>query len=127
LAKIKSFEELLVWQDARKLTADIYKITRNFPTIENYGLSQQIRRAAVSVMSNIAEGFERSTDKDYANFLSMARGSVAEIQNDLYIALDLKYIDKADFNNLYSFTKKILKQLSGFIYYLKNNDFQLKS
>jgi four helix bundle protein len=127
LAKIKSFEELLVWQDARKLTADIYKITRNFPTIENYGLSQQIRRAAVSVMSNIAEGFERSTDKDYANFLSMARGSVAEIQNDLYIALDLKYIDKVDFNNLYSFTKKILKQLSGFIHYLKNNDFQLKS
>ncbi len=127
MAKIKSFEELLVWQDARKLTADIYKITRNFPTIENYGLSQQIRRAAVSVMSNIAEGFERSTDKDYANFLSMARGSVAEIQNDLYIALDLKYIDKVDFNNLYSFTKKILKQLSGFIHYLKNNDFQLKS
>ena len=78
-------------------------------------------------MSNIAEGFERSTDKDYANFLSMARGSVAEIQNDLYIALDLKYIDKVDFNNLYSFTKKILKQLSGFIHYLKNNDFQLKS
>ena len=127
MAKIKSFEELLVWQDARKLTADIYKITRNFPTIENYSLSQQIRRAAVSVMSNIAEGFERSTDKDYANFLSMARGSVAEIQNDLYIALDLKYIDKVDFNNLYSFTKKILKQLSGFIHYLKNNDFQLKS
>jgi len=127
LSTVKSFEGLTVWQDARKLTADIYKITRNFPTIENYGLSQQIRRAAVSVMSNIAEGFERSTDKDYANFLSMARGSVAEIQNDLYIALDLKYIDKVDFNSLYSFTKKILKQLSGFIHYLKNNDFQLKS
>jgi len=110
LSTIKSFEELPVWKDARKFTNKIYNLTNKFPKEELYGLTSQIRRATVSIMSNIAEGFDRRSDKELSNFLSMARGSSSEVQNDLYIAIDLEYISQDEFNQLYQEAKKIAKQ-----------------
>jgi four helix bundle protein len=119
LVRINSFEELPVWQIARKFTNDIYILTNRFPKDELFGLTSQIRRAAVSIGSNIAEGFDRRTDKELTNFLSMARGSCAEIQNDLYISLDQKYITEIEFQKYYRDTKKIAQQLNGLMNYLR--------
>jgi four helix bundle protein len=88
LPTIKSFEELAVWKDARIFANKIYNLTKKFPNKEKYGLTSQITRAAVSVASNIAEGFDRYSKKDFIKFLIIARGSISEIQNGLYIALD---------------------------------------
>ena len=101
MSTIKSFEDLTVWQDAREFTNKIYMLTKKFPKEELYGLTSQIRRATVSIMSNIAEGFDRRSDKELTNFLSIARASSSEVQNDLFIALDLNYISQAEFNQLY--------------------------
>ena len=121
---IKSFEELTVWKDARKFANKIYNLTKKFPKEENYGLSSQITRATVSIGSNIAEGFDRYSKKDFIKFLIIARGSISEIQNDLYIALDLKYINQKDFQENYSLAKDLGKQINGFIKYLKLYDKQ---
>jgi four helix bundle protein len=122
LSTIKSFEDLPVWQDARKFTNKIYNITNKFPKEELYGLTSQTRRAAVSIMSNIAEGFDRRSDKELTNFLSMSRASSSEVQNDLYIALDLEYISQAEFNQLYQEAKKIAKQINGLMTYLRSGN-----
>jgi four helix bundle protein len=122
LSTIKSFEELTVWKDARKFTNKIYILTNKFPKEELYGLTLQIRRATVSIMSNIAEGFDRRSDKELSNFLSMARGSSSEVQNDLYIALDLNYISQDEFNQFYQEAKKIAKQINGLMTYLKSGN-----
>lgn len=116
---IKSFENLIIWQEARKFTSKIYNLTRDFPQEELYGLTSQIRRAAVSVMSNIAEGFDRRTTKEFINFLIIARASVSEVQNDLYISLDLNYINKESFQTTYNHAQKIAKLINGLIAYLK--------
>ncbi len=121
---IKSFEELPVWKDARKFANKIYNLTKKFPKEENYGLTSQITRAAVSIGSNIAEGFDRYSKKDFIKFLIIARSSISEIQNDLYIALDLKYISQNDFQETYALAKELGKQINGFIKYLKSYDKQ---
>ena len=120
MSTVKSFEDLVVWKDARQFTNKIYIITKKFPNEELYGLTSQIRRAVVSIMSNIAEGFDRRSDKELTNFLSIARASTAEVQNDLYIALDLKYISQSEFNELYQESKKIARQINSLMKYLKN-------
>ena len=119
---VKSFEDLTVWKDARKFTNKIYNLTNKFPKEELYGLTSQIRRATVSIMSNIAEGFDRRSDKELTNFLSIARASSSEVQNDLYIAIDLEYISQTEFNQLYQEAKKIAKQINGLMNYLKNDN-----
>ena len=119
MSTIKSFEELIIWQESRKFTNKIYNLTRGFPQEELYGLTSQIRRAAVSVMSNIAEGFDRRTTKEFINFLVIARASVSEVQNDLYISLDLNYINKESFQTAYKHAQKIAKLINGLITYLK--------
>ena len=119
---IKSFEELPVWEDSRKFANKIYNLTKKFPNKENFGLTSQITRAAVSVGSNIAEGFDRFSKKDFVRFLIIARGSISEVQNDLYIALDLKYINKNDFVEIYALAKESGKQINGFIKYLRSYD-----
>jgi len=119
LSTIKSFEDLTVWQDAREFTNKIYMLTKKFPKEELYGLTSQIRRATISIMSNIAEGFDRRSDKELTNFLSMSRASSSEVQNDLYIALDLNYISQDEFNKIYQEVKKIAKQINGLMTYLK--------
>ena len=121
MATVKSFEDLTIWQESRKFTNKIYVLTKKFPKEELYGLTSQIRRAVVSITSNIAEGFDRRSDKELSNFLSIARASTAEVQNDLYIALDLKYISQIEFNQLYQEAKKIAQQINGLMSYLKSN------
>lgn len=119
MSTIKSFEELIIWQESRKFTNNIYKLTKNFPQEDLYGLTSQIRRAAVSVMSNIAEGFDRRTTKEFISFLVIARASASEVQNDLYISLDLNYINKEEFQAIYNHAQKIAKLINGLITYLK--------
>ena len=85
MSTIKSFEELPVWKDARKFANKIYNLTKKFPKEENYGLTSQITRATVSIGSNIAEGFDHYSKKDFIKYLIIARGSISEIQNDLLI------------------------------------------
>ena len=120
MSTIKSFEDLTIWQESRKFTNKIYILTNKFPKEELYGLTSQIRRAAVSITSNIAEGLDRRSDKELSNFLSIARGSTAEVQNNLYIALDLKYVSQTEFNQLYQEAKKIAQQINGLMTYLKS-------
>jgi len=122
LPTIKSFEELAVWKDVRIFANKIYNLTKKFPNKEKYGLTSQITRAAVSVASNIAEGFDRYSKKDFIKFLIIARGSISEIQNGLYIALDLKYINQNDFQEAYALAKDLGKQINGFIKYLRSYD-----
>jgi len=124
LPTIKSFEELAVWKDARIFANKIYNLIKKFPDKEKYGLTSQITRAAVSVASNIAEGFDRYSKKDFIKFLIIARGSISEVQNDLYIALDLKYINQNDFQEAYALAKDLGKQINGFIKYLRSYDKQ---
>ena len=120
MSTIKAFEELIVWQEARKFTNNMYRVTKKFPKEELYGLTSQMRRAAVSVMSNIAEGFDRRTTKEFISFLIIARASVSEVQNDLYISLDLNYINTENFQTNYDCAQKIAKLINGLITYLKS-------
>ncbi len=91
--KIQSFEDLFVWQKARQLVKAIYEATQAFPREELYGLTQQMRRAVISILSNIAEGYGRGTRKDYVHFLFTASGSLYELQSQLIVAHDLGYLD----------------------------------
>ena len=98
--KVEKFEDLIAWQKARKLTGRIYKTTDQGDFAHDYGLKDQIRRAAVSTMSNIAEGFERGGSAEFHRFLVMAKGSCAELRNQLYIASDVSYIPADTFESL---------------------------
>jgi four helix bundle protein len=109
-----------MWEDARKFTNKIYNLTKKFPSREAYGLNSQITRAAVSIMSNIAEGFARFSSREFIGFLIIFRGSISEVRNDLYIALDLKYISQNEFQFVYDDAKNLGKQINGFITYLKS-------
>ncbi|MEA2086642.1 MAG: four helix bundle protein, partial [Candidatus Caldatribacteriota bacterium] len=119
MSTIKSFEELTIWQEARELTNRIYILSKRFPKEELYGLTSQIRRASVSIMSNIAEGFNRRSTKEFINFLIISRASISEVQNDLYISLDLNYINKEDFETIYNHAQKISMSINKLITYLK--------
>lgn len=101
MATIKRFEEIKAWQEARELAKLVYTVTRGIAIAKDYGLKDQIQRAAVSVGSNIAEGFARNGNKEFAKFLWIAKGSAAEVQSQLYTAKDIGYISDADFNTVY--------------------------
>ena len=90
--KIRDYRDLLAWQKARRLVKRVYEVTRGFPKEEMFGLTQQVRRAAISVPCNIAEGYGRGSRKDYVRFLQMARGSLYEVQTQLLLAQDLGYL-----------------------------------
>ena len=94
---IKKFEDILAWQEARKLVQDIYRITREGSFSKDFGLRDQIQRAAVSIMANIAEGFDCESHIEFARFLGIARRSAVEVQSLLYIAKDIGYIDESVF------------------------------
>jgi len=98
--KIKSFTDLIAWQESHKLALMIYKTTEDFPREEIFGLTNQMRRAAVSITSNIAEGFSRKTAKEKIQFYSIAIGSLTELQNQLVIARDIKYLSKDNFEKI---------------------------
>jgi len=112
IMKINRFEDILAWQKAGQLTVSIYKI---FEKNCDYSFVNQVKRAVISIMNNIAEGFERNTNKEFRNFLFIAKGSCAEVRSMLYVAFKLNYIDKNEFNNLVSQTVEISRLLSGFI------------
>lgn len=95
--KIRTFKDLNTWKEGHKLVLLIYKITSNFPSNENFGLINQLRRAAVSFTSNIAEGFSRKTYKEKINFYSIALGSLTEVENQIIIAHDVDYLNQEDF------------------------------
>ena len=120
MSTVKSFEELTIWQEARELTNKIYILSKRFPKEELYGLTSQIRRASVSIMSNIAEGFNRRSTKEFINFLIISRASISEVQNDLYISLDLNYINKKEFETIYNHAQKISMSINKLITYLRS-------
>ena len=100
MATFSRLEEIQVWQKARLVTRLIYQATSNGNFARDFGLRNQIQRASVSIMANIAEGFGRRSDKEFANFLNMAHGSTSETQSHLYVALDLNYIDDKSFHDI---------------------------
>jgi len=113
--KIKTFTDLHAWQEAHKLVLIIYKITKEFPKEELFGLVSQMRRAAVSITSNIAEGFSRQFYKEKVQFYSMAQGSNTELQNQLLIAKDIGYIPQGKFSEIAEQSVKVHKLLNGLI------------
>ena len=122
MAKIERFEEVKAWQEARSLVTKIYKLTdENSQFNRDFGLKDQIRRAAVSIMSNIAEGFARRTDNDFSRFLYIALGSASEVQSQMYVALDLGYVKKVEFDECYDKAADTAKLVVGFIKYLSDD------
>ena len=103
----KRIEDIQAWQKARQATRMIYELTEKGLFSKDFGLKNQIQRAAVSVMANIAEGFGRRSDKEFANFLNMAHGSVSETQSHLYVALDLGYLDQTSFTTVYDLLDEV--------------------
>jgi len=115
MALIQKFTDLEVWKSSHELTIFIYKITKSFPKEEIFGITSQIRRASVSIESNIAEGFSRFHFKDRLNFYYQSRGSASEVQTQLLIVKDLKYISVEDFSKAFDLAQKVLIILSGLI------------
>ena len=111
--KITSFQDLIAWQKARTLTASIYKVTKKGEFSRDFGLKDQIRRAAVSVMSNIAEGFERGRPAEFHQFLSIAKGSCAELRSQLFVALDADYLVTSDFKKLMANAEEVGRIVGG--------------
>lgn len=118
--KIKSFRDLNSWSESYKLAVLIYKITNTFPPSELYSLTSQMRRCAISISSNIAEGFSRQGFKEKLQFYYTAKGSLTELQNQLLIAQGINYLDEENFNNLYEQSVLAGKLLTGLIKSLKN-------
>lgn len=117
--KIERFEDILAWQEARKLTNEIYKLTKEEKLEKDFRLKGQLQAASVSIMSNIAEGFARKTNKEFIQFLFIAKGSSAEVQSLLYVLLDQNYIKEEFFSGIYGLLDKISRMLSNLIKYLK--------
>ena len=115
-----NYTDLDVWVNARKLVTDVYQLTKSFPKDELYGLTNQIRRCAVSVPSNIAEGCGRQTTKDTIHFLYISRGSLYELETQLFVALDLEYLNKKEVEILLEELTTCKKLLNGFINYYKS-------
>ncbi|MEM7483741.1 MAG: four helix bundle protein [Bacteroidota bacterium] len=116
---MKVYTELDVWKESRKLVGTIYNVTKEFPKEETYGLIHQMRRCAISVPSNIAEGCGRRTAPDTIQFLHIARGSLYELETQLYLSLDLKYINKPKFDSINNDIISCKKLVNGFINYFK--------
>ena len=113
MSKIEKFEDLIAWRKARDLTKQIYKVTRQGEFAKDYGLKDQIQRASVSIMSNIAEGFERGGRAEFHQFLSTAKASCAEVRSQLYVALDAGYVSPPAFDQLQSLAEEVGRILGG--------------
>ena len=121
MAQIKTYRDLLVWQKSMILVTDVYKLSKLFPDNEYYGLMPQMRRCAVSIPSNIAEGYGRNSTSDYVRFLHVASGSLYELQTQAEITLNLRYLKKSDFDKLYESSREIERMLSSLIRKLENS------
>jgi four helix bundle protein len=123
MMKIKRFEDIESWKKARRLTNEIYQTTGTGKFARDFGLKDQIRRASISILSNIAEGFERGGDKEFLQFLAVAKGSCGEVRAaQLYIALDQGYVAPEVFDGLSKDTVEISQLVSGFMKYLSNSE-----
>ena len=120
MAAIKQFEQIQAWQTAREVTRQVYMLSNLGEFSRDFGLRDQIRRAAVSVMSNIAEGFESNTQALFINYLGRAKASAGEVRSQLYIAYDLGYLSKEQFNVLDEQIRKCSKQVYRFMNYLNS-------
>ena len=127
MARIEKFEDIEAWQKARELTREIYRLTNQGAFAKDFGLRDQIRRAAVSIMSNIAEGFDRGGNREFVQFLYIAKGSAAEVQAQLCVALDAQYVSQKQFRKLYELANDTSRVLGGFIRYLKNYEKQRRN
>jgi four helix bundle protein len=121
MAKIESFEDLVSWQKGRELTRTIYSLSRASGFASDYALRDQIRRACISITSNIAEGFERGGDKEFIQFLSQAKGSCGEVRSQLYVALDEAYISLTQFEDTKLLALATSRAIAGMIAYLSRS------
>ena len=120
MAGFKKFEEIQAWQKSRAVTKRVYELTSDGKFSKDFGLRDQIRRSSISVMANIAEGQGRFSNKEFANFLNIAHGSVAETQSHLYIALDLGYLDQPNFSELYSLLEEVARMTMALMKHLRS-------
>lgn len=118
---MKTYRDLEVWQKSMTLVAEIYKISKSFPKDEIYGITSQMRRCAISIPSNIAEGYGRNSTNEYIHFLRIASGSLCELQTQLEISKNLNYLNKNDFDKLYESSREIERMLSSLIRKLSGN------
>ena len=119
--KIERFEDILAWQKARVLTKDIYASAGTGLFAKDYGLRDQVQRASVSTMANIAEGFERGGDREFVQFLSNSKGSCGEVKSHLYVALDQGYVTQVSFDQLYAKADEVSRLVGGFMNYLRQS------
>ncbi len=119
--KIVQFEAIDSWKKARGLTKSVYMLTTQHEFSKDFGLRDQIQRASVSIMSNIAEGFDAGSDKAFVNFLRYSYRSASEVQSLLYVALDFRYIDETDFRNCFVQALEAKRMIGGFIKYLQQS------
>lgn len=113
MREVEEFEDLIAWQKAQALTKAIYEVTREGSFAKDYGLAGQIQRASVSIMSNIAEGFERGNRNEFHHFLVIAKSSCAEVRSQLYVALDTGHINQAQFDQLMRLAREVAKIVGG--------------
>ncbi|KAF0106972.1 MAG: hypothetical protein FD146_2082 [Anaerolineaceae bacterium] len=121
MATIKHFEDIEAWKTARELTVTVYRLTEQGAFAKDFGLKDQIRRAAVSVMSNIAEGFESQTQAQFVRYLGHAKASAGEVRSQLYVALDIKYLTKEQFDQAFDLADKAVRQVARFMAYLESH------
>jgi four helix bundle protein len=120
--KIERFEQIEAWKEARTLTKQIYKMTGRSRFSKDFGLKDQIQRASVSVMSNIAEGFDSYRNKEFVRFLEYAKRSASEVQSELYVALDQNYVNQDEFDVTYQLASTCKKLIVGFMKYLSGRE-----
>jgi four helix bundle protein len=118
---VQRFEDLRIWQEARQLVRDIYRLTKSGQIEKDYGLKTQLQRAAVSVVSNIAEGFERGSNKEFNQYLYQSKASCGEVRSQFYLAYDLEYIQKENLDGFVFQTEKLAGEICAFIKYLKKS------
>jgi len=122
MATIGKFEDITAWQKAREMTRMIYKFSRRGEFAKDFSLKDQIRRSSSSVMSNIAEGYERDGNKEFVQFLSQAKGSCGEVRSQLYVAIDQEYISNDEFKIIGDMAVEISKMISGLMTYLRQSE-----
>ncbi len=121
MASIKRFEDLECWQEARKLVKVIYGFTKKDNFAKDFELKNQVRRSAISIMANIAEGFHRSSNKDFMKFLDYSRSSIAETLSHCFVAIDQNYIRDTELNDVSRHSELIWKKINNLITYLRKN------
>jgi four helix bundle protein len=120
MARIERFEDIEAWKEARGLSREIYRVTGQGTFTKDFGLRDQLQRASVSIMANIAEGFDGGSNREFVKFLGYALRSTTEVQSHLYVASDQGYIDKREFKSLYELSVKVKNLISGFLRYLRS-------